>query len=257
MIVYLDDILFMDLCPLRLHRHLQLTVDLLQNLGFVINDSKSVLSPSQTLQFLGFIIDSSTSTLSLATRKVTKIWHELRRTLSRAQVSLRDLARIVGLLSASIQAIFPGPLHYRALHRLKASYLRQGCPYSHKVALSGEARHEIQWWLQHMEAWNGRAIFGSTPDLIIESDASTLGWGARCGEFSTGGLWSPQRADYISTASSFWRALLPFDAGREIAFSRRSFSRWTTYQRSDASTIWVVPDPKLSRIWRQPFGNSA
>lgn len=41
-----------------------------------------------------------------------------------------------------------------------------------------------------MHAWNGRAIFGSHPDLVIESDASGLGWGARCGEVSTGGKWS-------------------------------------------------------------------
>lgn len=48
----------------------------------------------------------------------------------------------------------------------------------------------MSWWLAHMEAWNGRAIFGPVPDLVIESDASRAGWGARCGNFSTGGEWS-------------------------------------------------------------------
>ncbi|KAJ1169505.1 hypothetical protein NDU88_001398, partial [Pleurodeles waltl] len=27
-------------------------------------------------------------------------------------------------------------------------------------------------WLSHMDAWNGRAIFPSSPDVVIESDAS-------------------------------------------------------------------------------------
>lgn len=70
-------------------------------------------------------------------------------------------------------------------------HLRKGCPYSHKVSLTPEAREELQWRLSNMEAWNGRAIFGSAPDIVIESDASRSGWGAKCGDFTTGGMWSP------------------------------------------------------------------
>ena len=46
-------------------------------------------------------------------------------------------------------------------------------------------------------SWNGRAIFGSNPDLVIESDASRSDWGARCGDLSTGGKWlfKEQRLD--------------------------------------------------------------
>ncbi|KAJ1087458.1 hypothetical protein NDU88_000629 [Pleurodeles waltl] len=43
-----------------------------------------------------------------------------------------------------------------------------------------------------MDAWNGRAIFGSSPDVILEADASRWGWGARCGALSTGGRWSQE-----------------------------------------------------------------
>lgn len=41
-----------------------------------------------------------------------------------------------------------------------------------------------------MEAWNGRAIFGVTPDFVMESDASLTGWGACLGSLETGGAWS-------------------------------------------------------------------
>ena len=33
-------------------------------------------------------------------------------------------------------------------------------------------------WLDHLSAWNGRIIMTEKPSLVIESDASTLGWGA-------------------------------------------------------------------------------
>lgn len=64
MIVYLDNLLLMASCPRQLTAHLQMAVFLLQDLGFVINERKSLLQPAQSVTFLGFIIDSTRSTLS-------------------------------------------------------------------------------------------------------------------------------------------------------------------------------------------------
>ena len=90
-------------------------------------------------------------------------------------LSLRRIARVVGLLASSIQEIFPGPLHYRALQRLKIEHLRRGAPYPKLVPMSLEAREELKWWLHHMEACNCRVIFVSLPDIVIDSDASRFG----------------------------------------------------------------------------------
>ena len=95
-------------------------------------------------------------------------------------VSVRDLSQLIGKLKASIQAVFPAPLHYRHLQHLKNQGLAKGEVATILVYLSHEAREEIQWWLVHLEAWNGRAILSSPPDLVIENDASKLGWGAAC-----------------------------------------------------------------------------
>lgn len=190
LIVYLDDILLLEQCPLHLSQRLREAIDLLSHLGFVINERKSLLSPTRQITFLGFTIDSVGRTLSLPPKKILKIRREIKRTLARSSISLRQVARVVGLLSSSIQAIFPGPLHYRALQRLKATHLRRGLQYSDQVSLTQEVRRELSWWLDHMEAWNGRAIFGCDPDLVIESDASKSGWGARCWDSSSGGKWS-------------------------------------------------------------------
>lgn len=185
----------MSQCPQRLLVPLQQAVTLLESLGFIVNEVKSDLIPSQRMQFLGFMINLADATLSLPSRKLSKIRHELKRTLARPTISLRHLARVVGLLSSSIQAIIPGPLHYRALQRLKCYHLRKGLTYFQFVPLSEEARTELLWWIDHMEAWNGQTIFRSQPDLVIESEASGSGWGARCGEVSTGGKWSSAEQD--------------------------------------------------------------
>lgn len=66
---------------------------------------------------------------------------------------------------------------------------------SHHVPLSVEAKEELIWWLTHIEAWNGRAIFASSPEIVIESDASLLGWGARVEDQSMGGKWLVSEKD--------------------------------------------------------------
>ena len=43
----------------------------------------------------------------------------------------------------------------------------------------------------HRKEWNGRPIARRPPDLVVESDASLLGWGAATDGVATGGLWSP------------------------------------------------------------------
>ncbi|KAM4748674.1 LOW QUALITY PROTEIN: uncharacterized protein WCC33_006046 [Rhinophrynus dorsalis] len=193
LIIYLDDMLLMSQDPNILLDQTSCAIRLLSNLGFLVNWKKSQLIPSQRMEFLGFIVDSREASLSLPRAKIKTIRKEIR-ILRQDRFSLRLLARVVGLLASSIQAIFPGPLHYRALQRLKALHLRRGLGYADVIALSSDAREELLWWLKHLDAWNGKAIFGVTPDLVIESDASLLGWGARMGDISSGGKWSPAEA---------------------------------------------------------------
>ena len=51
---------------------------------------------------------------------------------------------------------------------------------------------ELQWWLEQLAIWNDRDIHQPPPDLVIETDASLIGWGAICQGVQTGGLWSQE-----------------------------------------------------------------
>ena len=190
LIIYLDDILFMNQTPTGLQRDMSTAIHLLENLGFVINLTKSQLKPTQTLEFLGFIVDTKNMTLVLPQGKVTAIEDLCSQMLSQTELTVRDIARLIGKLTASIQAIFPAPLHYRQLQSLKNTALQSGGNYNMKVSLNPACQEELQWWIAHLNAWNGQAILTPPPDLVIETDASQQGWGAVCKEVRTGGLWS-------------------------------------------------------------------
>lgn len=158
-----------------------------------------IFLPTTNIEFLGFKVDSMLVTFNLPSPKVHSIQKELCHALARSRILIRHLARVIGLLTASIQAIFPVPLHYWALQQLKNIHLHKGASYAVWIPLDSDSQDELRLWLQHMEAWNGRAIFGTLPDFTFNSDACSYGWGAHCKGFSTGVLWTLQERDlYIS-----------------------------------------------------------
>ena len=67
------------------------------------------------------------------------------------------------------------------------------------VTLDDSAKEELLRWVHQLTTWNGRAILSQTPDLVVETDASLLGWGAVSEEVRTGGLWSEkERTQHIN-----------------------------------------------------------
>ena len=128
--------------------------------------------PTQQLEFLGFLVNSRDMTLLLPDCKVEAIKAHCLCLLARQDVSVWELSKLIGKLTASIQAIFPAPLHYRSLQHLKHQALAQQKGFDATIALSSEAREELHWWSAHLDAWNGRALLRPAPDLIIETNAS-------------------------------------------------------------------------------------
>ena len=111
LIIYLDDILIMAETETLAKHHAQTTCNLLEALGFVINFQKSILVPSKEMEFLGFLIDSRTMTLALPREKIRKGQH----LIDLQVVTVRELARVLGFLTSTIQVVFPAPLDFRHL----------------------------------------------------------------------------------------------------------------------------------------------
>ena len=189
LVIYLDDILIMaESQALALH-HAASTLNLLEGLGFIVNYKKSQLVPCQKIEFLGFLIDSTSLTLQLPGEKLRRIRKTCQKLLGKTEISVRELSKFLGLLTSSIQAIFPAPLHYRHLQRLKNTTMTSHQSYEALLTLDTAAREEVLWWRDHLQGWNGKALFQHPIDLIIETDASRKGWGAYCEGVSTGGPW--------------------------------------------------------------------
>ena len=62
---YLDETLLAAESPELLRPHLRKAANLLEKLGFLLNENKCVWAPTQRIDFLGFEVDSNTIHLYL------------------------------------------------------------------------------------------------------------------------------------------------------------------------------------------------
>ena len=133
-----------------------------------------------------------------------KIQQDAAKILSQDQVTVRELARFVGKAVATVRALPMAPLHYRALQfQMNAVLPAQDQDtgilimnkYNTKVHLDEESRADLRWWKLLDRRLIESPILLPKPSVLIESDASTKGWGAvRNTQTQTGGVWSVQEA---------------------------------------------------------------
>ena len=197
--IFLDDMLLMAESRQDLECRSQEVLSLLRLLGFRVNWEKSQLLPTYKLMYLGLTINTILMTLTLPEEKMQKILKGCQSALQRDRLSVRDLSRLIGMMSTTTLAVLPAPPHYRELQELKIRQLKATQSFKTTVVLNDKAKAELQWWIAMLNRWNGHPILPLAPDLVIETDASLLGWGAATKQMSTGGLWSElERAHHIN-----------------------------------------------------------
>ena len=76
------------------------------------------------------------------------------------------------------------------MNRDKVRALGPGMDYDKEMLISQEAKMELIWWKTNLVKVNGKDIRPQKISIYIETDASTLGWGARLDDKQTGGRWT-------------------------------------------------------------------
>ena len=133
-------------------------------------------------------------TVSLTPEKACKIKQACKIALDSTQMTIQDLAELVGKLVASFPGVMYGPLYYRRLDNHKIQALKLACGnYQAKTVLPQECKEDLTWWAYNVDQVCNPISHGS-PDIFITTDASTSGWGGVIGELETGGKWTPEEA---------------------------------------------------------------
>ena len=176
-VIYLDDSYLQALSRRECRINVLITVIVLISLGFTIHPIKSVLDPVQEMEFLGFIVNSRHMTLSLTSKKRRKIKNLCEDVRTAKRPSIREVAKLIGNLVATEEAVPLAPLHYRRLETEKAHAIKRARgDYDSPMELSAKAQVQIEWWIRNLDTVY-RSLTPLPVSVTIFSDASRKGWG--------------------------------------------------------------------------------
>ena len=152
--------------------------------------------PTQEITFLGFVSNSANMTVKLTPERALKLKTARLENLEATTTLIRDVARLLGLMTSSFPGIMYGALHYRALEMEKTCALKQNKGnFDRLMTLSSEAKSDIQWWIDSISVAYNPVNHGD-PHIIMTTDASLSGWGACLDGMTTGGRWNPDEATH-------------------------------------------------------------
>ena len=186
---FFDDLIIIASSKKQCYLDTMKTIKLLQELGYVINFSKSVLEPTQILDHLGVIINSINMTAKITPSKCDKIKSLCLKVLKNNNNTVRDLASLCGTMVSYIPGAEMGQLHYRHLELCKnrALWKNKG-NYNGLAPLTGKAKLDIYWWLHNVDNQFTK-LCHPKPSIFIVTDASQKMWGAKLLSLETGGVW--------------------------------------------------------------------
>ena len=159
LLIYFDDILLLASNPPRLRQHTLVVMDLLHNLGFIMNYKNSILTPTQVKEFLGFKINSVTMKYYLPFEKLGKFYLLCKSLIMEKPASLHTLSQLLDFLESCRPAVWLASLHFRHLQscQIELVTLNNGV-YRGTVHLSEPALGKLQWWIINIRQVNGSTI---------------------------------------------------------------------------------------------------
>lgn len=183
---YLDDWLIHHHSREVLVRHTQRVLDLVQELGFLVNAPKSDLTPKQKFVFLGYAYDLEAGTVAPTEDRIAKIRATLLPFTLQAALPARQWQVATGLLVSTEKLVPGGRLRLRRLQWNLAEFWDQSSgPPSAPIPVRDATRIAVHWWRDGHVLRAGVPLHRPEPQAVVYTDASQQGWG--------GLLESPQR----------------------------------------------------------------
>jgi hypothetical protein len=194
---YLDDWLVSDRNPRKLEKDVQFLLNLLQQFGWVVNWEKSHLSPSQDLCFIGAHFMTSQGMVYLPSERKYNLISKVIQLKSQNSASARQFLSLLGLMASCIEVVNYARLMMRPIQLFLLFHWKMSSRnLKATVPVTDHLRYHLQWWESEVNLSQGVPLNLGSPQQILVTDASNLGWG---GYLESGGevqgKWSKKDLD--------------------------------------------------------------
>ena len=163
-----------------------------QSLGWVINQQKSNLVPTQQPIFLGALLDLQAGVAYPTEERRNAIIGGVLLMLGTQAAPARAWLVLLGYMASMVDLVPFCRLRMRPLHwHLLAFFKPASRQYDTLVPVTATIIPHLQWWSQWQNLSLGVRFPPPQPEVTLTTDASLLGWGAYIGEASASGQWLP------------------------------------------------------------------
>ena len=203
--MYLDDWLILGTSPEVVQQHLDLVMEEVTNLGFIVNLEKSNLVPSQEPIFLGAKIDLREGKVFPTTERALALSLGSQHLASKSSAPAIEWLRVLGMMASMVNLIPLCKLHMRKiqLHFL-TSFNIAFQPETSLVSVPTYVKRELQWWVNDSNTLTGVRFPPAPHQEVLTTDASKTGWGGFIGNESAKGSWSSQELFYHINMLELW-----------------------------------------------------
>ena len=191
---YLDDWLQLNLCRSSLAHQTSQLIHKCEELGLLVNLEKSEIVPLQEIVFLGDLLDFHSGFIFPTRDRFESIQTKIDKVTRSESASLRALQSLMGSITATEKIVPFGRFHARALQALIVHHVSRSVPQATQLTLSLQVLQDLLWWSDTDHVFRGLSMSTAIPDLQVQTDASTTGWGVSFQGAVLSGHWSPEDA---------------------------------------------------------------
>ena len=184
---YLDDWLIRSQSQEEAQVNTQAVVDLTQSLGWIINQEKSELKPTQVFSFVGYEYHLYSA---LVKPTPQERWLKLQDLILR--LKSKHVLTLIGLLASTKKMVPEGCLHMRPFQFHLKEHWRYPESLDSLLPWTETISAHLDWWQNPTNVMRGTDLHPKDHSIQLLTDASNKGWGAHLDQSSTKGLWSDQ-----------------------------------------------------------------
>ena len=192
-VVYLDDWLVWANSFEACRRALEVVLNTLKSLGFLINEEKSQLRPSQQLVWLGAEWDSEFSEIRVPMVYAEKLSLEVEQLLAADGVTRKDLEKVLGSMAFAAQISSENAYRKKLVSPILQQWEKSD---TSPRQIPPHFKEDLTWWTDPCLISQWELMRKDVPDALAWTDASDYGWGAHTPSGRTAaGTWTEEEKE--------------------------------------------------------------
>ena len=188
---YLDDWLIRGDSPGQTRAYTQEMIQLIQELGWIINHKKSELQPTQTFTFVGYQYDLKQGLVRPTQDRWSKLTSLTSVLLHQSVTTVRELMSLIGLLASTEKQVPQGRLQMRPFQWYLKHHWKFPESLNKQIPWDNRMKSHLLWWTDPQNVLKGSDLHPKDHSVLMFTDASKDGWGCQLGDHSAKGHWSP------------------------------------------------------------------